>query len=499
MKYQTELVVAGSMLILLPCTSFQLNSIMSTKSDCSNNNNLINSKFLGNTIFHHHQNNDKKRTSLMYMYDSTFDPPNNKKNEDNSNNASNNIWSALASTERWIDATLNTLGNAAPNKKPENNNKKSNPYSRKEVGYVCETSENMEEIVAGIFRRLKEERETGDEHGLKEMKIAAEMGPHRYKEQTLRETLVIVIPSCNEIRNNFQTFHELIQRINTARRNARDIQSSSNYSEEEEEWTTSVNMSHLHPQFGEKTPQQILADEVNEEGGEVDLNLEAYREKRLLARRSPHPTIVIEVRSSPPIDFSLSDDDGNITPKRREATSPQKKDASSNELMKLEALFGKGASFDHPEDTSIPINQPVDDDADDDFYAKIGAVSGIQEMTSPTHEAQLWVASHLQSFDALRSSFHIATSSEVDAAYEFVFGHLASARLEQHQKETFLVMEEFCPASATSFDKFKKDVGFIIDSIPSLVNEVTLDVYHPEHIEKEKRSPMPIFVFHWMR
>ena len=99
------------------------------------------------------------------MYDTTFDPPNNKKDD------MNNIWTALASTEKWIDERLNGM-NKAQQKQPQ----KDNPYSRKEVSYVCEPSENMEEIVSSIFRRLKEGRETGDAHGNREKKIAQDMG-----------------------------------------------------------------------------------------------------------------------------------------------------------------------------------------------------------------------------------------------------------------------------------------------------------------------------------
>ena len=96
------------------------------------------------------------------MYDSTFDPPNNKKDD------MNNIWKALASTEKWIDKALNGMNNGQQTK--------DNPYSRKEVSYVCEPSGNMEEVVSSIFRRLKEGRETGDEHGNREKKLAKDMG-----------------------------------------------------------------------------------------------------------------------------------------------------------------------------------------------------------------------------------------------------------------------------------------------------------------------------------
>jgi len=487
-----------------------------------------NNQFLGNTrIIKINHDNNRRRTrttaGLMYMYGSDHDPPNNKKDD---NNSSNNIWTALVSTERWIDETLNgklSKKNNVPTrpKKQENSN---NPYSRKEVSYVCEPSENMEDIVSSIFRRLKEARETGDEHGEREKKIAADMGPHRYKILTLRETLVIVIPSCNKITTEFHIFNELIQRINKVRRNARDLQHTAQQLHKESEehdnndWTTSVSMSHLHPGFGKKTPQEILQDEINEDKNsdqEIDLNLLEYQKKKLLARRSPHPTIVVELRSIPPIDFSPPESSSSSS--RSSTSSPSKKSidnndaVTSNDLMKLEALFGTGASFDHPEDENSSMNLPIldgnDDDGDDDFYAKIGAVTGMQEIASPTYKAQLWVASHFLSFDALRSSFHIldatntkTKNTEVDEANEFVFNQITSGLYTNiHEKETFLVFDSFCPTSATSFEKFKNDVVYIMECIPTLHNKVILDAYHPEHVEKDKRSPMPIFVLHWMK
>lgn len=475
-----------------------------------------NNHFLGNIRIINNKRRSTSATKLMYMYGSNHDPPNNKKKDEN--NGSNNIWTALASTERWIDETLNGLSknNNAPPPKQQQSSKRNNPYSRKEVSYVCEPSENMEEIVSSIFRRLKEARETGDEHGWREKKIAADMGPHRYKIQTLRETLVIVIPSCNEITTDFHLFNELIQRINIVRRNARDLQTTNKDVDEEDkddDWMTSVSMSHLHPEFGKKTPQQILQDEINEDKNndqEIDLNLVEYQKKKLLARRSPYPTIVVEVRSNPPIDFSSSSSSGSSTSSPSKKSNDNDNAVTSNDLMKLEALFGKGASFEHPEDENSSMNLPMlddDDDGDDDFYAKIGAVTGMQEIASPTYKAQLWVASHFLSIDALRSSFHIfdttntnTNNTEVDEAYEFVFNHITSGlHTNIHEKETFLVFDNFCPTSATSFEKFKNDVQYIIDGIPALHNKVTLDVYHPEHVEKDKRSPMPIFVLHWMK
>ena len=40
-----------------------------------------------------------------------------------------------------------------------------NPYARKEVSYVCETSGEACGVVGGIFRRVREARELGEQHG----------------------------------------------------------------------------------------------------------------------------------------------------------------------------------------------------------------------------------------------------------------------------------------------------------------------------------------------
>jgi hypothetical protein len=85
-------------------------------------------------------------TTRLY-YDVQRDPPN------------ENVWSVLSNTEKWIAATLknaepiNSAGNA------------SNPLSRKEVSYVCETSQDLAMILANIFRKLKEARQLGETHG----------------------------------------------------------------------------------------------------------------------------------------------------------------------------------------------------------------------------------------------------------------------------------------------------------------------------------------------
>lgn len=96
------------------------------------------------------------------MYEASNDPPN--------DGDIKNMWSALASTERWISDTLNSNARAGAGGKMEN------PYTRKELSYVCETADEGAMIVAGIFRRLREARELGETHGVMQEEHLAEQG-----------------------------------------------------------------------------------------------------------------------------------------------------------------------------------------------------------------------------------------------------------------------------------------------------------------------------------
>lgn len=77
---------------------------------------------------------------------------------------SHNVFSVLANTEKWLSDTL-----AAQ----EGQN---NPFTRKEVSYVCENSHEAAMITAGIFRRLREVREQGENHGQMEEERLMEKG-----------------------------------------------------------------------------------------------------------------------------------------------------------------------------------------------------------------------------------------------------------------------------------------------------------------------------------
>lgn len=137
----TLLVLAVSLLITISTNAFSSYSTFTRSTLSSNAIILI-------------QNGDN-----MLMYDSSNDPPNNDNGSSNSN-----MWTVLATTERWLS---NILGQtSAPD----------NPYTRKEVSYVCEAQADEAMIIANIWRRLREARERGELHGQTEEDRRLEQG-----------------------------------------------------------------------------------------------------------------------------------------------------------------------------------------------------------------------------------------------------------------------------------------------------------------------------------
>ena len=128
---------------------------------------------------------------------------------------------------------------------------------------------------------------------------------------TMRQTNVVVIPNCEEIAQ-FRTFDTLIQAINQARRRAREfvVKMDKDQTKDDnlgKDWVVSINCAHLHPQYGMQTPEeQLTSMKHEEEEGEVDLNLQEYKKQRDEARRSPYPSVIVEVQSTPPPDFGAA-------------------------------------------------------------------------------------------------------------------------------------------------------------------------------------------------
>lgn len=263
--------------------------------------------------------------------------------------------------------------------------------------------------------------------------------------------------------------------------------------EAENDWSVSVNCAHLHPNFGKKTPEETLKEmQKQDETGEteVDLNYEEYKEKRLLARQSPFPTIVIEVRAGPPPDF------GDAPPQAPEAKKGAAKDddakISSADIQKLEALFGRSAHLDHPtneEDSEASF--------DDMFYDAIGG--RIQELSAvtPLNMAQQWVVENDPQASE-KTAFTESSTAHVDEAYEFTFTNIAMlCEANGAVERQYLVMPHFLSSAATSFEKFTTEVEAMLGHLPDLKKKVAVSTFHPEHIDSTKRSPVPLFVLQW--
>jgi hypothetical protein len=387
-------------------------------------------------------------------------------------------------------------------------------------------------IVANLFRRLKEVRQLGEAHvhaqRLETMKGESEWwkmtddndecvvtdsylfsfsllciaDASSYAPKTLRQTKVLVVPSNPHFRNSFVAFDRLLQAIQEARRQARDYNlltatkdDSENKDNDQQPWSVSINCAHLHPDFGVPTKaQELEAMKKEDEPEEVDLNYLDYQEKKLQARRSPYPTIVIEVRATPPVD-NFGDLAATARVGQPEPPCVNDKPVTANDIAKLEALFGKSAH----------IRESTDEDL---FYDALAETLDHVEMTNTNsstflQRAQAWMTQHDTA--AIHQASQVAfvessTIRHVDEAYEFFFTNVAMVRDHQHnthRHRQYLVLPQFLPTSATSLEQFAQSARSILEVLPDLDGHMQLEVFHPEHINPQQRSPMPVLVLEW--
>ena len=92
---------------------------------------------------------------------------------------------------------------------------------------------------------------------------------------------------------------------------------------------------------------------LEEEAGEVDLNLQAYKKRRNEARRSPYPSMIVEVMSTPPPEFT--------SPKMTYIREEGEEQITSEDIARLNALLTLNAASTKK---------------DSDFYDALGEVSG---------------------------------------------------------------------------------------------------------------------------
>ena len=483
----------------------------------------------------------------MYQEEESTAPSDHPNANANANNI--NAWTVLTTTERWISQTL-ANANAEPSRTGG-----TNPYVRKEVSYYCEpvadvsfsttsktttaAAQPLFLFAASIFRHLKEIRLVGEQHIQCEMKrLMKKNSDSNDARTTLRQTHVIVIPS-RTLSQSFVLFDQILQTVNQIRRNARDYYASSRRphgkAQEEEEddddyYSVSINCAHLHPLFGSAIPTTTPTGMTNrnhinskiDESEENDPRYQEYQKQRLLARQSPYPTIVMEVRVSPtPTQFlrssplappTLDRPYDNHTPPTPETSSIAKTD-----IQKLEALFGQSAYIKEEniviDESTLPTSSStsgINTRADDNYLWDHVLGTTIPEFVVPKSSKQLaqeWISLYNEHrSNTPRVSFTSTNTTQVDEAYEYVFTNIAMLLDDATTNDDidnddddgsiyYLVFSHFLPHAATSFDKFTRDVELlstILLSSHGSTASLTLATYHPEHIQATHRSPVPI-------
>jgi len=272
----------------------------------------------------------------------------------------------------------------------------------------------------------------------------------------------------------------------------------------------SISLASLHPDYGAKTMAENLAKlESEEEEGEIDLKLEEYKKRRTLARQSPYPTLVLEVKSLPPPDFDppmqgSSSSTGPDVPGQSE--SNEKGEASKADLKKLEAMFGLSPATGRASTVQ---------ESEESFYDSIRQVSGIEEVSAENTiiDAQGWITQNDPIYDHERSIFTVTDAKHVDAAYEFVFTNIGvqkellsstpSSEVNTVRKDgkkfkvssrSYMMAPHFLSSSATSLEKFSTEVSKILGTVLGSNELVSVSIFHPEHVLVEKRCPVPTIV-----
>ena len=207
-------------------------------------------------------------------------------------------------------------------------------------------------------------------------------------------------------------------------------------------------------------------------GNKLDAFLASYEQKKNTARRSPYPTVCVEVRATPPPpqDFQVSQESPAFQQQQPAASS-----SSSSDVKKLEALFGKTASFEHPTSAaaSSSSSSSSSTEEEDSMFEALSGVVGIQQLTftTPLSRVQDWVAESDPLFDAETCTFSHTDAEYVDEAYEQVFSTIAmnnNSKSATTANRQYLVYSSFMSSSATSFEKFASQAESLVDVLPSL-------------------------------
>jgi len=232
--------------------------------------------------------------------------------------------------------------------------------------------------------------------------------------------------------------------------------------------------------------------------------LRNYLEKRKQARQSPYPTIIIEVRATPPMSFDGSDPafDDSTKSKQANEESITKKSITKNDLLKLETLMGMPAASNYL--TSFIEGE-----------GSIGSEDIGDVFETPLSLAKSWISQRDRLFSPSTSVIDECGARHVDEAYEQIFSIIAKQKMESPQivsstqtekqdgrvldKRSYIVMPNFVSSSATSFSKFSNELNGMLACVPALSSSISCETMHPEEIENDRRSSVPILILQWYR
>ena len=124
---------------------------------------------------------------------------------------------------------------------------------------------------------------------------------------------------------------------------------------------------------------------------------------------------------------------------------------------------------------------------------------------TPLSMAQNWILVNDPTFNEQTSTFTTSDTRHVDAAYEYVFNTLAmistenmvSTETPKKGQKSYIVLPNFLPTSATSFNRFAGQVSNILLAMPTMKEKTVISTFHPEHVDAATRSPVPILVVTW--
>lgn len=84
-----------------------------------------------------------------------------------------------------------------------------------------------------------------------------------------------------------------------------------------------------------------------DEGGEIDVNYKEFKRQRDMARRSPYPSVIVEVQSTPPADFGARSEEAAMEAAAKLQNAKREAEGvSSDDVQKLEVRGCNKSFFD---------------------------------------------------------------------------------------------------------------------------------------------------------